>query len=189
MGGIDPSLVHVFGHRETLSLDPRFRFRLPDELARRLQHEMGRLAGRSDLPPSTFERLAFYFVPGTNGRLFLYPAQNIGVAIGRFENPPAGQDPDLIRAARDYFYNMMCFVEADRQNRLQIPQHLLEHAGIDSDEGNVVLTAHDLWLAVAKGSVARELDAQGRTALDEVGPGVLDPVYTQQQSTRESEEC
>lgn len=188
MGEIDSTLVHIFGHRETLRLDARCRFRLPDDLARRLQQEIGRVAGQSNLPPAALERLAFYFVPGTAGRLFLYPPQNIGVAIARFDSPPDGQDPDLVRAARDYFYSMMCFVEADRQHRLQIPEHLREHGGVDGGESHVVLTAHDLWLTVAKSSVAKDLDARGRKALEEVGPSLLDPVRTQQHYARESEQ-
>jgi len=182
MGELDHSLVHTFGHRELLSLDSRYRFRLPDDVARKLDREMGRVAGQSDLPPTAFERLSFYLVPGTNERLFLYPAPNIRVAIDRFENPPPGQDPALLRSARDYFYGMMCFVEADRQNRLQIPDHLREHAGINGAEDHVVLICHNLWLTVVKGSAAKQLDSTGREALEQVGPSVLDPVNTAQPS-------
>jgi hypothetical protein len=176
MGQLDPSLVHVVGHRETLSLDARCRFRLPDDLAARLQQELGRLAGGSNLPPSALLRLAFYFVPGTGPRIFLYPAPNIQVAIERFENPPAGLDPEQVRAARDYFYGMMSFVEADRQNRLQIPDALREHAGINGAERQIVLVAHNLWLTILKSSAARDLEIRGRQALELVGPPVLDPV-------------
>jgi DNA-binding transcriptional regulator/RsmH inhibitor MraZ len=189
MGELNSDLVHIVGHRELLSLDSRCRFRLPDEVARKLERETGRVAGHSDLPPTAFERLSFYFVPGTNDRLFLYPAPNIRVAIDRFENPPPGQDPALLRAARDYFYGMMCFVEADRQNRLQIPEHLREHAGIEGAEDHVVLVCHNLWLTVVKGSAAKQLDTTGREALEQVGPSVLDPVDTAQQpSTQDSGE-
>ena len=188
MSKLEPGLVHVFGHREFLSLDSRCRFRLPDDVARKLEREMGRVAGQSDLPPTAFERLSFYFVPGTNERIFLYPAPNIRVAIERFENPPAGQDPELLRAARDYFYGMMCFAETDRQNRLQIPDHLRDHAGINGGENRVVLICHNLWLTVVKGSAAKQLDITGREALEQVGPSVLDPVDTTQPSARESGE-
>jgi len=169
-------LVRIFGYRETLSLDSRHRFRLPDSLAANLYQEQGRLAGNSNIPPTALRRLAFYFVPGTRRRIFLYPAPNIEIAIERFESPPTVEDPEELRAARDYFYGAMTFVEADRQNRLQIPDHLLEHGEMDGNERQVVLVSHNHWLSIAKASVAAELDARGREALDKVGPNVLDPV-------------
>ncbi len=184
--GMDPSLVHILGHRETLRLDARCRFRLPDNLAARLQQELGRVGDQSNLPPGAFQRLSFYFAPGTSSRIFLYPAPNIAVAVERFENPPAGQDPELVRTARDYFYGMLSFVEADRQNRLLIPEHLREHAAIDPAEGHVVLVCHDLWLTILRGSAAEQFDVAGGEALEEVGPSVLDPVNPAQPSARES---
>ena len=186
--GLNHGLVHIFGHRDTLSLDARQRFRLPDQLVARLHEEMGRVAGESKLSPAALQRLAFYFVPGTDQRIFLYPAQNIETAISRFESPPAGEDPALVRAARDYFYSMMVFVEADRQNRLQIPEPLCEHAGMQEDERQVVLVAHNLWLSLARTQQAAEMAAVGREALDAVGPNVLDPVRTQPPSPRNDPE-
>jgi DNA-binding transcriptional regulator/RsmH inhibitor MraZ len=177
----NPAYIHVLGHRETLSLDSRMRFRLPDHLAASLTQEMGRVAGRSNLPPAAQNRMAFYFVPGTNSRIFLYPAQNIEVAVSRFESPPSGIDPSLVRAARDYFYSMMTFVEADRQNRLQIPDHLSKHGEIGEDDKKVVLVSHNLWLSVSRASTANEIETAGRDALDKVGPDVLDPVNIAQQ--------
>lgn len=170
------NLVHTFGHRENLSVDGRMRFRLPDHLAGHLQREMGRVDGQSNLPPAAQQRMGFYFVPGTRDRIFLYPAQNIDVAIARFESPPAGSDPQRVRQARDYFYSMMTFVEADRQNRLQIPDHLCDHAGLDDDCGQVVLVGHNLWLSISRSETAEDMQAEGREALEEIGADILDPV-------------
>ena len=189
MSDLDPNLVHLFGHREMLALDGRHRFRLPDEVARSLEHELGRLSGKSNLPPAAFQRLAFYFVPGTIGRIFVFPTANINVAIGRFENPPPGQDPAQIRAARDYFFSMMCFVEADRQNRVQIPEDLLlKHAGIKADDKQIVLVCHDLWMAISSEQAAKEEQARGREAFEAVGQNVLDPVFGSSSVKGEKEE-
>ncbi len=178
-GGDDmlrPDLVHIFGHRESLKLDDRMRFRLPDHLARAIAQEMGRVSSQSNLSPAARQNLAFYFVPGTGDRVFLYPTQNIQVAVQRFESPPPGVDRSSLRAARDYFYSMMEFVEADRQNRLQIPSHLCEHARIGEKDNQVVVVAHNLWLSVSGSEAASKLQAGGRKAFDSLGPEVLDPV-------------
>ncbi|MFW5914941.1 MAG: hypothetical protein ACOCTQ_00570 [Planctomycetota bacterium] len=169
-------LVHMFGHRESLSVDGRMRFRLPDHLAGSFQREMGRVEGESNLPPAAQQRMGFYFVPGTQKRIFLYPAQNIDVAISRFENPPAGADPRQVRQARDYFYSMMSFVEADRQNRLQIPSHLCEHADLSEEIDRIVLIGHNLWLSISRDDTARRMAEDGREALEEIGGDILDPV-------------
>ncbi|MFP4029100.1 MAG: hypothetical protein ACLFWL_15015 [Candidatus Brocadiia bacterium] len=173
---VAPDLIHIYGHRESLSLDDRFRFRIPDRLASVLQQELGRVGGDAGLTPAARQKLAFYFVPGPANRIFLYPAANIQVAISRFESPPPGTDPELVRAARDYFYRMMTFVEADRQNRVQIPEHLCGHAGIDGQEGQIVLASHNVWLSVARASEAEKFESTGRDAFETVGPDVLDPV-------------
>jgi DNA-binding transcriptional regulator/RsmH inhibitor MraZ len=156
------------------------RFRLPDHLAGHLHHEMGRVEGQSNLPPAAGRRMGFYFVPGTRERVFLYPAQNIDIAISRFESPPPGVDPAQVRKARDYFYSMMTFVEADKQNRLQIPQHLCEHAGLDEGASQIVLVGHNLWLSLSRAAAAEEIEADGREALEAIGPDILDPVTPQQ---------
>jgi DNA-binding transcriptional regulator/RsmH inhibitor MraZ len=118
----------------------------------------------------------------------MFPTANINVAIGRFENPPPGQDPAQIRAARDYFFSMMCFVEADRQNRVQIPEHLLEHAGIKADDKQIVLVCHDLWMAISSEQAAEEERARGREAFEAVGQNVLDPVFGSSSAKGEKEE-
>ena len=181
MAAPDTSLVHMFGHRETLSLDARLRFRLPDDLAAAIHQEMGRVSGHSDVPPAALKRISFYLVPGTAGRIFLYPASNISLAISRFEQAPRGSSPALVRQARDYFYSMMAFIEADRQNRLQIPEHLGEHAGLGNGERRIVLVCHNLWISICKASAAEQMDASGREALEAVGPDVLDPVSNNEQ--------
>lgn len=177
-GGIhtDPGYVHLVGNREELRLDQRFRFRVPDQLAGRLHRELGRVSAHSQMPPGAFERISFYFVPGPSQKIFLYPSSNIQLAITRFQKPLAGADPAEVRAARDYFYSMMTFVEADRQNRLVIPEHLREHAGLQGNEQDVLLSTHDLWLVLMKRSLAAEQERKGRDALDQVGADILDPV-------------
>ena len=172
-------LVHVFGHRVELSLDERMRFRLPDQLANAIALEMGRVNAHSNLSPAAIQKPAFYFTPGTEKRIFLYPAQNIQVAIQRFESPPPGVEKARLRAARDYFYSMMEFVEADRQNRLQIPAHLRDHAEIDDDNKRIVVVAHNLWLSITSDDSAEDLEAGGREAFENTAPDVLDPVETQ----------
>jgi len=173
---LEPGLVHLFGFRELLRLDDRFRFRIPDHLAGRLHREIGRVAGNAQMPPAAFERLSFYFVPGPRQRLLLFSSVNIRVAIQRFERPASPSDAAMVRAARDYFYSMMRFVEADRQNRFAIPDHLREHAGIEGAEREVLLTTHNLWLVLARGSLAVEEDRKGREAFDQIGDDILDPV-------------
>jgi len=180
----DPNQARVFGFREVLSLDTRHRFRLPDTLAANLYQEQGRVWQATNLPRAAVQRLAFYFVPGTKRRIFLYPASNIELAIERFEYPSPGQDPDELRAARDYFYSAMSFVEADRQNRLQIPEHLLEHAGLEH-ERQLVLMSHNYWLSIAATSVAKDICTRGKDALEKVGPNVLDPVRFRPQVSTE----
>ena len=171
-----PDKVHIYGFRESLRLDDRSRFRIPDELAAILHEEFGRTRGESNVPSSAFQRLSFYFAPGPASKIFLYPASNIEVALERLENPPSGADPTQVRAARDYFYNMLRFVEADRQNRIIIPEHLREHGELGAEEKQVVLVSHDLWLAIMKGSVAKQEDQAGREAFDRIGADMLDPV-------------
>jgi len=176
MANTDERLVRIFGHRESLSLDARFRLRLPDDLVGLLRVELGRIAAQSNLPPAALQKLGFYLVPGTQRRIFLYPASNIESAIERFESPPPGVDPEELRAARDYFYSTMAYLETDKQGRLQIPDQLRQHAEIGEDDRHIVLMSHHHWLSIAKASVAEELAAKGREALDRVGPSVLDPV-------------
>jgi len=172
----DPSYVHLVGAREELKLDGRFRFRLPDQLAGRLQQEMGRVQSDSKMPPGAFQRLSFYFVPGPNEQILLYPPTNIEIAIDRFQNPVVDADPAQIRAARDYFYSRMEYVEADKQNRLVIPEHLREHAGLDEDQKEVLLNGHGLWLVLRKSSLAAEREANGKEAMNQVGGNILDPI-------------
>ena len=82
-----PGLVRIFGYQESLRLDARGRFRIPDELAAALQRQLGRLGESGAARPAAFERLAFYFVPGTGRRIFLYPTPNIDLAVERFDLP------------------------------------------------------------------------------------------------------
>ena len=175
-GTDDPGLMHVYGYRERLKMDQRFRFRIPDTLSGKLFQELGRVQSGSNMPPAAFDRLSFYFVPGPGKKLFLYPPGNEKVAVDRFENPPPSADPAQVRAARDYFYSQMRFVEADKQNRVVIPEHLREHAGLDEDEDEVLLVAHNLWLVLTPGSAAPENKQTGKQAFDQLGADILDPV-------------
>ena len=178
MGNYDsPELVHVHGYRSSLKLDSRFRFRLPDDLSAYLRVEFGRAAAGASMPSAALSRLAFYLVPGPGQRLLLYPGPNIKVAIERFENPSVGADPAQLRQARDYFYSMMRFLDADAQGRILLPPHLRRHAGIETPNEGIVLTSHNLWLTLMQASVAEEEDLRVREALEAVGADVLDPVW------------
>ena len=178
-----PQVIHVYGYGASLKLDARFRFRLPDDLSGHLRTELGRLAGDSPLPTAMLSRLSFYLVPGPHARLLLYPGPNIRVAIDCFENPQVSGDPAQIRQARDYFYKMMRFVETDTQGRILLPEHLRRHAGIATPREEVVLTGHNLWLTLVRGSLAAEEDLRGREALDAFGADVIDPVRPVQYPT------
>ena len=171
-----PALVHVYGYRSSLKLDGRFRFRLPEDLSAQLRVEFGRVSADSAMPTPVLSRLAFYLVPGPGERVLLYPGPNIKVAIERFENPSVGADPAQLRQARDYFYSMMRFLEADSQGRILLPPHLRQHAAIEDNDEDVVLTGHNLWLSLTRGSLAAQEDQKGREALDSIGADVLDPV-------------
>jgi DNA-binding transcriptional regulator/RsmH inhibitor MraZ len=171
-------LVRLFGFRESLSLDARGRFRLPDNLSAMLHRELGRLqrSVASDAPPAAFERLSFYLVPGTLKRVFIYPIPNVHLAVERFENPPTGIDADTIRRARDYFYDRMSFIEADRQNRVVIPDALREHAGIDGSVEKIALVGRNYWLALSRADVAERRVAENLGAFEQAAPDLLDPV-------------
>ena len=172
-------LVQVFGFQDVLSLDGRGRFRLPDELAAALHRAMARAAARGGtaVPPAAFERLSFYFVPAPGKRVFLYPTTNIALAVERFENPPPGMDPAAIRGARDYFYYRMRFVEADKQNRLQIPDGLREHAEIGPEVQQVALVAHNHWLTLMPGELVKRQAIEQLDAFEASAPDLLDPMY------------
>jgi DNA-binding transcriptional regulator/RsmH inhibitor MraZ len=187
MGTFEPSagnnghdgLVRLFGYQETLSLDARGRFRLPDELSGLLHREMGRASrsAASAAAPAAFERLAFYFVPGTRRRVFLYPTPNIDLAVRSFDQPAPGMAPGLVRQARDYFYNHMRFVEADKQNRLVIPDALRRHAQIDDQVQHIALVAQNYWLTLSRSELVEKEMADNLGAFEEVAPDLLDPVY------------
>jgi len=165
-------LVCLKGYQEVLSLDARGRFRLPDDLASRLARELGRVGNGS-----SEDRLALYFVPGTADRIFLYPAPNVHLAVDRFENPPPGMDPALVRRARDYFYARMRFVEGDRQNRFSIPDGLRQHARIDEDVQQVTIIAHNHWLSLSRSDVEEQRIADNREAFEMAAEDLVDPVY------------
>jgi len=171
-------LIELHGYQGVVSLDTRGRFRLPDDLTGALQRTLGRaerLPG-SEVPPAVFERLAFYFVPGSRRRIFLYPAPNIRLAVESFENPPASLAADTTRRARDYFFLRMRFVEADRQNRLVIPEGLRQHAGIDEKVQQIALVGHHYWLALCRTELVELEVTGGAEAFELAADDVLDPV-------------
>ncbi len=176
MGVNGQSLIEIFGLGDELSLDARKRFRLPDALVDELRRAYERIAPHTDLPADAVNRLPFYFAPGTNGRIFLYPAPNIKVATARFERPPAGMDPARVRKARDYFYGLLRFAEADRQNRLQLPEALRQHAELGDDVDRIVLTCRGRWLTISKAPSEREQVAERRAAFEECSEDLLDSV-------------
>lgn len=172
-------LVPLYGYQDDLSLDARGRFRVPDELASLVQRALGQAQAQA-VPagaPPTYQRLAFYFVPGPGRRIFLYPVTNIGLAIERFENPPAGIDPQALRDARDYFYQTMRYVEADKQNRFQVPDGLRRHARLDDDVDRVSLVAHNNYLVLAPSQEVERALASKLDAFEQAAPDLLDPAY------------
>jgi len=172
-------LVRIFGYQETVTLDSRGRCRLPDELAAAVQRELGRVqrAAAPDAPPAAFERLAFYMAPGTRQRIFVYPTPNIRLAIESFESPPPGLPAEVVRQARDYFYYRMRFVEADKQNRLAIPDGLREHAQIGEQVKQITLVAQNHWLALSRAELVEQRAAEGLEAFEKAAPDLLNPVY------------
>lgn len=170
-------LMRLLGYQDVVSLDSRGRFRIPDDLAGMLQRALGSLQrSGAPQPPAVFERLSLYFVPGTQKRIFLYPAPNIRLAVESFDNPPPGLSPDVVRRARDYFYLRMRFVEADKQNRLVIPEGLREHAGIDEHVQQITLVAQNYWLALSRTELMEQRAAEAGDAFEEAADEFLDPV-------------
>ena len=165
-------LVGIVGFEESLSLDERGRFRLPDELAAALQRELGRVGNGS-----AYDRLALYFVPAPAKRVFLYPVPNVRLAIERFETPPPGMDPAVVRRTRDYFYYRMRFVEADRQNRFGIPDGVRQHAGIDDDVQQITVVAHNHWLSLSRTDLEEQRALENLATFDSAADDLLDPVY------------
>lgn len=185
MGGFEQSLgdtgngryVRLLGQYDELSLDNRGRFRLPDNLVYMVRQELGRVRAdeaRLNQAPA-LERLAFYLVPGTRQRVFLYPVPNIDLAVQRFEDPPADMPDDVIRRARDYFYYRMRFVEADKQNRLAIPDGLREHGDIGEGVSHVSLIAHNHWLALTRSDLVEKQKGENLEAFKQVAGDLLDP--------------
>jgi DNA-binding transcriptional regulator/RsmH inhibitor MraZ len=174
-------LVRLRGYEESVSLDTRARFRMPDLLAGALQRELGRAQAHAS--PAAFERLSLYFVPGTRKRIFLYPAPNIELAVQSFEGPPPGLEPETIRRARDYFYHRMRFVEADKQNRFVIPDGLRQHAGIDEEAQQVTLVAHNYWLALSRSELVEQETQENRAAFEQAATDLLDPAYRAPQAS------
>ncbi len=171
-------LIRLFGYQEELSLDPRGRFRLPDNLVAVLHQELGRVR---HVDPSlaqgpAVERLSFYLVPGTRKRIFIYPTPNVGLAIESFESPPPGIDPEIIRHAREYLYHRMRYVEADKQNRVAISEGLRDHAEIDESVQQITLTAHNCWLALTRSELAEQRVRENLEAFKQAAPDLLDPV-------------
>ncbi len=175
----DRGFVRLFGYQESVSLDTRGRFRLPDDLAAAVHRELGRArrAAGADMPAAAYERLSFYLAPGTRKRIFVYPIPNADLAVRRFENPPPGMDPEVIRQARDYFYNRVRFVEADKQNRLVIPEGLRQHADIDEQVQQITLVAQNYWLTLSRTELVEQRAAEEQEAFEQVAPDLLDPVY------------
>ena len=165
-------LVRLVGFEESLSLDERGRFRLPDELSAALQRELGRVGNGA-----AFDRLALYFVPAAGKRVFLYPVPNVRLAIDRFETPPPGMDPAVVRRARDYFYYRMRFVEADRQNRFGIPDGVRQHAGITDDVQQISIVAHNHWLSLSRTDLEEQRALENLATFDSAADDLLDPVY------------
>lgn len=176
MGVQNSHLIEIFGRGDPLSLDARKRFRLPDALVDELRVAFHRVATHTDLSPDAINRLPFYFAPGTQNRIFLVPAPNLHVLTDRLEHPAAGSDPVQVRKARDYFYSLLRYADADRQNRLQIPDALQRHAGIEDGAESVSLICRGLWFVLCRAETEQQMLADGKAAFDQYGDDLLDPI-------------
>jgi hypothetical protein len=169
-------LVRVMGHSGPLSLDSRMRFRLPSDLAATVHAAIQKAQPQSNVPAAA-SRLGFYFVPAPHQRIQIYPAQNIDIAVQRYERPPRGLDPVKVRKLRDYFYSLMTFVETDKQNRLQIPEKLCKHAKLDEGADQIYLDTHNLWLSISRIEENKQMVVDGEALMEDIGDQVVDPVH------------
>lgn len=168
-------LVRVMGFSDPLSLDSRMRFRLPSDLAGTLHAAIQKAQPQSNVPAAA-SRLGFYFVPAPHQRIQIYPAQNIDIAVERYERPPRGLDPVKVRKLRDYFYSLMTFAETDKQNRLQIPEKLCKHAKLEEGTEQIYLDTHNLWLSISRIEENQQMVAEGEELMNDMGDQVMDPV-------------
>ena len=179
-----------FGYQDTLSLDARGRFRAPDRLATMVNQALGQVqgAGVAGFPPAGTQRLAFYFVPGPGRRIFLYPATNIQLAIDNIEHPDVDLADDEIRDLRDYFYRLLTYVEADKQNRFQIPDALREHARLDDHVDQVSVVAHNHYFVLEAAEQAEEDRIAKRAVFEKRAADLLDPVRRPRRTGGETNE-
>jgi DNA-binding transcriptional regulator/RsmH inhibitor MraZ len=170
--------IQILGYDEDLKLDDRGRFRLPGQLARILRKalEAAPLVDAPVTPTDDDERLGLYFAPGLDRRIFIYPVPNIHLAVDGFNRPAPGADPQQVRAARDYFYYRLRFVQGDRQNRFQLPDGLRAHAEIDASVDQITIIARERWLTLMPTSRTAELARTGFAAFDAVAADMLDPI-------------
>jgi hypothetical protein len=69
----------------------------------------------------------------------------------------------------------MRFVEADRQNRLQLPEPLRTHAQIDGEVQQVSLIAHNYWLALTRAELDEQRTLEDLEAFEKAAPDLLNP--------------
>jgi DNA-binding transcriptional regulator/RsmH inhibitor MraZ len=168
-------LVTLVGFQAVVSKDKRGRLRMPEEMVRMVDRRLARLQGMLGGAVGP-QRQAFYFTPATGSRLFLYPLPNIELAKRRINNPPRSMDPERARAVRDYFYETVAYAEPDRQNRLQIPDALSEHAKLD-DVDQVKIVAHDYYFVLEAAEQAEEGRSERRVIFENAAVDLMDPAY------------
>jgi DNA-binding transcriptional regulator/RsmH inhibitor MraZ len=168
-------LIRVAGLNHDLLLDDRLRIRIPDELARYLIREQGRLSGQPSAAPSDV-RLGFYLAPGTRGRILLYPSLNAALATWAVEHPPAGLDPKAVRSARNFFYYHFQYVEADKFNRLLIPEQIRELTNLGRENRKVFVRGKQYYFELMDESAFGELCQVGKDDFERIGDDLLDRV-------------
>lgn len=168
-------LIPVAGLNYDLLLDDRLRIRLPDELADLLRDAVMKQIEGADIRRSEI-RLAFYLAPGTNRRLLLYPRGNHELATEAVERPRPGLDPVKVRSARNHFYYHFQYVEADKFNRLTIPERHRKLIGLGEEGRKIMLRAKKYYFEIMSEQAFEHLDSVGRNDFEEVGDDLLDPV-------------
>jgi len=133
--------ISIPGLNYEITLDGRYRMRIPDDLVRRLAECEGRIRGESIAPEDL--RVGFYFAPAAGKRLFLYPKQNVDLPIYLVEHPVATVDRAEARRTRNFFYYHFQYVESDKFSRLLVPERLRTLAGIDADNRKVMLVSRN----------------------------------------------
>ena len=127
------------------------------------------LKGRMNFPTKLRELLgeSFIITKGLDNCLFVYSVSEWAVLEEKIKSLPLSKGRNLQR----FFFSGASEVEADKQGRILIPQHLREYAGLEKDV--MVIGASnraEIWdkskWEVQNGDVTQELLEE---AMDELG--------------------